>query len=237
MRVIVLEIYATKVFDILSEINQEADTIIQKLDKDRQEKVAKIKHDSQRLMSIFAGVLLRYVFLNRGFSENEWNRIIIEYNEYGKPYIKGLDNFNYSISHSGDWVICAFDDKNIGVDIQKKRPWKIQMAKRFYADAEYKRLINIDENDIQKQTDYFYKLWSAKESCVKYTGRGIGGGISQYVVSNEFEYIDEFNNDGEIINKYNMKIYDELEGYIIAICSEKNHFPDKIVVVESDLLI
>ena len=79
-----MEIYATKVFDILSEINQEADTIIQKLDKDRQEKVAKIKHDSQRLMSIFAGVLLRYVFLNRGFSENEWNRIIIEYNEYGK---------------------------------------------------------------------------------------------------------------------------------------------------------
>lgn len=230
-----MEIYLVKACNKFCELD--IDKAIQKLDKDRQKKILEIKHEGEKLRSIFAGLLFRYAFLKSGFSNNDWDCLTLEYNEYGKPRVKGNDKFNYSISHSGDWVICVYDDENVGVDIQEKRPWKLQMAKRFYSDKEYERLINIDEKLAQGQTDVFYKIWSAKESCVKLIGRGIGGGISQYVTDDEFRYIEEFDTDGICINRYNMKIYDEIEGYIISVCSKKSSFPHKINIVEKELLV
>ena len=38
--------------------------------------------------------------------------------EHGKPYAKDLA-VEFNVSHSGDMVVCAVDDKPIGIDIER----------------------------------------------------------------------------------------------------------------------
>jgi 4'-phosphopantetheinyl transferase len=60
--------------------------------------------DVKRCLS--AGALLRYYLI---VNHNIPNRNIkIGYNEYGKPYLLDFPNFQFNISHSGNWAICGF---------------------------------------------------------------------------------------------------------------------------------
>ena len=46
--------------------------------------------------------------------------------EKGKPFIVGVENVFFNISHSGDYVVCSVSDREIGIDIEKraKLEWK-----------------------------------------------------------------------------------------------------------------
>ena len=46
-------------------------------------------------------------FLNKVFTENERLDIEICHNDNGKPYFKGIDNCDLSISHDGDYAIAT----------------------------------------------------------------------------------------------------------------------------------
>lgn len=45
--------------------------------------------------------------------------MILEKDKYEKPYIKKHPKFNFNISHSGDFVVCATDDKFVDIDIEE----------------------------------------------------------------------------------------------------------------------
>lgn len=216
-------IYAAKIVDINTVCSEKAEKILDKLDKDRKNKLLSIKHKDERTRSVFAGLLLRYAFLMAGHSEAQWKKAEISYGKYGKPYIEGSTDFFYSLSHSGEWVICAADNAPVGADIQEERRWSINTAKRFYSLAEYERLIKYGDGDSEAQKTLFYRLWAAKESCVKLTGRGIGAGISGYVADEDFKHIYENEN-----NCFNIKIYDTIENYIVCACSKGENFPAEI---------
>ena len=214
-----LRIYAAKLFD--------ADTaeLMPLLDRGRQEKAAAIKNRGERQRSVTAGLLLRYAFLQSGYSPAQWQHAEIIYGEYGKPGIKGLSGFHYSISHSEEWVICAVGDTPVGADIQRMRPWKLQMAKRFYSDSEYDRIVSFA--DARRQTECFYKMWTAKESYGKLTGRGIGEGISRYVTDREFAHVC-----GKDTYPFPIRLYDTITDYIVCVCSRESYFPEEITFAD-----
>ena len=60
----------------------------------------------------------------------------------GKPYFDSKPDIHFSISHSGDYAMCAFSDNPIGADIQK-----IQEIFVFYpfficdADTEWRNVL------------------------------------------------------------------------------------------------
>jgi 4'-phosphopantetheinyl transferase len=60
--------------------------------------------------------------------------IRINKNQYGKPYLKEYPNFNFNISHSGEYVLCAVDDKSIGIDVEEegKHIDYEEIAKNFF---------------------------------------------------------------------------------------------------------
>lgn len=222
-----MKIYAAKTFDIETALDTEMTNVIQLLDKSRQKKVAAIRHKDEWIRSIFAGMLLRYAFLQEGYREAEWQKAEVGYGEYGKPYIKNLSQFHYSLSHSEEWIICVAGKLPVGADVQKMRPWKMQMAKRFYSEVEYDRLVSLENTDKEMQTRLFYKMWTAKECCVKLTGRGIGAGISQYVTDEGFKHISGLEHNNFYIN-----IYDTISDYIVCVCSEEADFPEGITTVD-----
>lgn len=220
-----MEIYAAKTCIIQT---SESEQIYKRLDKRRIKKISALKNQKEKERSIAAGLLLRYAFLKAGYDENAWRQAEIEVEQYGKPFIRGFEQFQYSLSHSGEWVVCASDTMPIGIDIQEMKNWKLQLAKRFYHRDEYYRLLAMEKSDTDKMTREFYSIWTAKESVVKLSGRGIGAGLSQYVTSKDYSYIYDTDNKQTM----NTRLYDELCGYMVCVCNKEGNFPVKLAVVD-----
>ncbi len=97
--------------------------------------------------------------------------------EKGAPHLAGDGMPCVSVSHSGDYIVCAVSDEKVGVDLQVIRRYKdetedeqaerlIRLARRFFHPTETEW--------IEKDTlGRFFTVWSAKEAYVKYTGQGI----------------------------------------------------------------
>lgn len=98
-----------------------------------------------------------------------------EYGELGKPQILNLHK-KFNLSHSGDYVICAAGDGEVGADIQKWVPYKERMVERYFAGEEWTLLQETEESE---RTELFYRLWSRKEAYGKYTGQGIGSVVGE----------------------------------------------------------
>lgn len=219
-----MKIYAAKVCEIPEHL---FGRLFDVMDRKRVEKVRALRNDKERLRSIYAGLLLRHAFLQEGYGDKLWRQIEISEGSYGKPYISNCKDFFYSLSHSGEWVICAVDDVETGVDIQKVGELKMAVAKRFYASEEYDRLLHYDF-DKNKQTAELYRMWTAKESCAKLTGRGIGAGISKYVTDSAYTHIM----NREENSQFYIKLYECISGYMICVCSERESFPQNIILTD-----
>ncbi len=84
--------------------------------------------------------------------------------EKGKPY--AAEGF-FSISHSGDKVVCAVSELPVGVDVEKIRKNKQRVAKRYFTEQEKSALA---QDDTQ-----FWRIWTGKEALCKLTGEGLAG--------------------------------------------------------------
>src|SRR3989338_4231829 len=92
--------------------------------------------------------------------------IIFENNSHGKPYLKN-HALEFNFSHAGDYLLLAVTLKNkIGIDIEREKNNKdfLAIAKRFFAESEYKALTALPET-AQKQA--FYRCWTLKEAFIK----------------------------------------------------------------------
>lgn len=214
-----MRLYTAKVQELQA---AEEARLLSLLDSDRMKRVLGLRNRRERERSIFAGLLLRHAFLQAGYDAEMWKRVEIRKGTYGKPYIEGYRDFQYGLSHSGEWAVCAVDTIPVGVDVQEMKPWKLTLAKRFYHEEEYNRLLVLGETDADRQTREFYVMWAAKESAVKLSGRGIGAGISQYVTGEGYEQIYDIDKKHTLCTRW----YDTLEGYVICVCSERGIFPE-----------
>lgn len=91
------------------------------------------------------------------------------YGQKGKPYLRDYPYF-FSISHSGDYVLCVLAEEEVGADIQRMQPMDFdRLARRFFAETEAKALA---ERTGAEKERLFYELWAKKEALGKLTGRG-----------------------------------------------------------------
>lgn len=190
-----------------------------RVSKYRRRKIDRYKFNNSKLESLAASVLLDEILKGYGLSEKN-----MEYgkNSYGKPYFKGYENINFSLSHTQNYALCSFcEGKNInlGADIQIISRDPMHLVKRFYTkdEAEYVFL----NDDIASQKEAFYRIWSLKESYIKAVGKGMSIPIESFSV---------LINNGKTINgcdgkKYFYKEY-TLKNYAIAVCSTENNFSD-----------
>ena len=129
-------------------------------------------------LSVCGRVLLGYA-LNKNFGINSYS---YRYGVNGKPYLENSDTY-FSISHSGDYVMCTVSDKEAGCDVEKIKGYNPKIAKRFFTAKEYEALEKAASQDY-----VFAKLWTLKESILKKLGTGIGGGLDTYCFA---DYVGE----------------------------------------------
>ena len=183
--------------------------IMEGLSEERKDKILHFKMEHSRKQSLIAGLLLKYVLDLRGLSMEK-----ITYGQNGKPGIEGM---YFNLSHSGDMVICAVSDRNIGCDIETVSTVKEGIADRFFTKQETQYL-NFFEGPQKEQE--FFRLWTIKESYMKLTGEGMSLPLSGFNVKIGENISIERN--GEICPCH-IKEY-EIDGYRTAVCAMEQDF-------------
>ena len=180
----------------------------------RKEKLARINDPRAYALSLGAELLLAAALQDIGLSAAE--PLEISRSEAGKPRIAGGPEF--SLSHSGEQVLCALSDEAVGADLQQLRPYNPALVRRFFTVEEGAWLEEQRERDLA-----FSLLWSLKESYVKLLGSGIAG-----------VHLDSFRSrvlsDGRArIDGSNAKLwYAVCDGYVMAVCSDAYAAPETV---------
>lgn len=138
---------------------------VERLSFYRAEKLLRLKDQQARRLSLCAELLLRYAMLDCGFPVAE--PLSIEKGEYGKPYLK-TGECRFSLSHSGNAVLCAVGDRECGVDVQLIRPMNKALMERSYTQDERECVYAAEDKD-----EAFTAIWAKKESVAKASGRGL----------------------------------------------------------------
>lgn len=131
---------------------------------------------SNSLESLLGKILLHSCLCDMGVKD-----YTAEYQKNKKPVLKCHRALYFNISHSGDYVVLAVSDSEVGCDVQELKEYNPKVAKRCYCDKETE-LIELSEN----KKDIFISLWALKESILKFKGDGVSGGLGTYDFSDYY---------------------------------------------------
>lgn len=123
------------------------------------------RHGKARAQSFTATLLLEYAIARQYPAIRHPLSIVLS--DAGKPRLATHPHIQFSLSHSGDWAICAVSSLPVGVDIQLCHPGRSPIAARFFhpAEAQYIAALPLAQRDAA-----FYALWVLKEGFIKATG-------------------------------------------------------------------
>jgi len=195
---------------------------------ERKNKAEKFLRREDACRSLLAESLIRYTILNAGFQC--CNEIKLTRNEFGKPE-PILSGFHFNVSHSGAWVMCAADNEEVGIDVERIHEVDSGISQRFFSSIENKFL-----SDFQSPTqwlDCFYKLWVLKESYIKAIGKGL------HCPLNSFAVLPQNDGSAQLIcyektlpQKY-FRIYEIDPAYKCAICCSHQDLPIEVNIVSA----
>ncbi len=173
------------------------------MSQERQVDVMRIVNEKKRISKIVSDYLCRKAVSEFcGIAQEE---IAFVKNNHGKPCAENLPVY-FSVSHSTDMVICAVSDKEIGIDIERTKPFNPNAAKKFATEKELE-YIRSNENG-------FFEIWTLKEAYFKCIGTGLGADIKNV----SFEILTD-----KVVcsdRGYELSFYDAAEGYICSVCKK-----------------
>jgi 4'-phosphopantetheinyl transferase len=150
-----------------------------------------------RHANLFGKLLLIKALVENGYRETSLNDL--EYTKYRRPYFK--DDFNFNISHSGEYVVCAFSKQTtIGIDIEK-------ISEIDFHDFE-RTMTSLQWQDIYLASEpyrSFFENWTMKESIIKADGRGLSIPLKEILERNNivsYKGIDWYLNRFRIDDNY-----------------------------------
>lgn len=142
----------------------------------RKEKLSHQRNERLRRQSLQTERLLRYALHDCGYTVTVALPLIT--GPHGKPELKDGSLF-FSLSHTGDGILCAVSDSPVGADLERRRAHERYEAliRRCFCDAERAYLAASSEPD-----DTFTELWTKKESYIKLLGHGLSLPLQSFCV-------------------------------------------------------
>lgn len=179
----------------------DADEWFRSMSAERQAEVMRLVSNKKRMAKIAADRICRNAI--SGFCGIVPEEIVFTKNSFGKPFAENLP-VHFSISHSGDMVVCAVSDKEIGIDIEKIKPYNLRAAEKFAAPSELDYISSCENG--------FFEIWTLKEAYFKCIGTGLGADIKNVSF--------EVNPSGIICseNGFELSFQSQESGYICSVC-------------------
>ena len=144
-----------------SKCKNEILALTDRVSKKRQETVLKLKNEGAVIQKLASEIILAY-------SLGQELPITYKTQKNGKPYIPTLPFFN--ISHSGNFVVCAVSNKEVGVDIEEISRMKISLARKILSAKEEVLHQAVSGAKLQY---LLCEKWVRKEAYLKMLGIGL----------------------------------------------------------------
>jgi 4'-phosphopantetheinyl transferase len=219
-----VEVFALRLPEV-SEFNKRREEILKFLSEDRREYFTRFKSSQSAMRSVYGELLTRYILAKKtGIS---FSLIDFKKTDIGKPYLE-QDSAHFNLSHSGEWVVFAFSEKNVGIDVELVREIRYQIAERFYSPDENKRLGKLTGGS---KLNYFFDLWTLKESYLKMIGTGLTKSLSSFTVfeeGNQFHLTDHETGKRLLVH---FRQYALAADYKLSVCSAKPEFCEHLIIV------
>lgn len=164
-----------------------------------------------KALSAASSLLLAEGLAEKGHS---LSALKVEKGPYGKPFFPACKQFHFSISHSNFYAVCAVGTKPLGIDIERaesSRRDSMKLAERFFHPQEFLQLRESENRDRD-----FFRLWTLKESYIKFTGDGMHRPLHSFCVT----LGDPSHMEGEPALRFSE--WDFLPGYRIAMCTAES---------------
>ena len=126
-------------------------TLLENVSEVQKTKALKFKNEPDQIRSLASSYLM-----------NKLSKEPLQFNDMGKPFYQNGPYFN--VSHSGQYIVMAVSNKEVGVDIEENNDKDMSALIRIFNEAEAKM--------IKEHADFYY-LWCAKESLIKCIGSSV----------------------------------------------------------------
>lgn len=215
-----IEVFAIKlVEDHVFEAQKEG--LLGYLPIEGQEAVLRHKTNKGAQRTLFGELISRKIIQNKTSiptQEIHFNKTI-----KGKPFLHNSP-IHFNVSHSGNWVVLAVADIDIGIDVEVLRDVNYRVATRFFSKDENLLLEQLQGKD---KTNLFFDFWTLKESYLKLLGTGLTKSLSSFTIVRDE---DNFSLKENLKNKHEavyFKQYDLAEDYKLSVCSYKDDFDEQ----------
>jgi 4'-phosphopantetheinyl transferase len=174
--------------------------------EERRRKIDACRFSKDKRLSLGVGILLEEGAKHYGLIEYS-----LQYGPHKKPYFKEQQHLFFSLSHSGSLAVSAFYDKEVGVDVEEISEISEKLMRKTTTAFEFSYLMSLEEKE---QKEQFFRLWTAKESYMKYTGCGLSLSLTDIEIN--FEKTLSIKRCGDILpvtfDEY------EIDGYKLTVC-------------------
>ena len=167
------------------------------------ERITKINsyiHEKDKILSLMAELIARYDICRKGIADND--SIKFSNGEYGKPFLENNTDYHFSYSHTEGCIAFASDSREIGADVELCRETDLGFTE-FILTADEKEYIKKSSDRISD----FYRIWTAKESYLKYLGIGMYKEMASFSIF-----------DREISEHIYTGLFNR---YVVSVCTEK----------------
>lgn len=129
--------------------------------RERIEQISRLRTDEDKYRSISASLLLLFLLKKNKVSHTHLAKSV-----YGKLYLSYPNGYHFNLSHSGKYTVCSFGHSENGIDIQEETDDLLDISSSFFC---------LEEHNLIKKNDskMFTRIWSIKESYIKYLGFGL----------------------------------------------------------------
>ena len=166
--------------------------------------------------SLFGNAVIRFELSRATGISNE--QLEFTTSLYGKPLFVNNPDIHFNISHAGNYIVCAFDDRPVGIDVEHIKSVNLKITERFFSTNKKKYVMEKDS------INRFYEVWTKKESRIKWEGKGLYM-LSTFCVFDKYE---------ESSPSYHCVMQDT--NAVCHVCSTKKDMPS-IKIIDSESFI
>jgi 4'-phosphopantetheinyl transferase len=155
--------------------------LIDCLSSEERDRARKFAFDRDRDVYHLAHGMLRTVLSKYDDRDpSEWRFVA---NRHGKPSIEGFNthSLRFNISHtSGLAVVAVTRGVEVGVDVESllRTRVRIEVASKAFTPFERDEMLAISSET--ERREYFFQIWTLKESFIKAMGRGLSLPLDQF---------------------------------------------------------
>ena len=160
------KLYVCEISNLIEELKSDENAMevyFEKLGELRIEHILKHNRAEDRARALGASLLLLFALWQEGYELPSLPDFA--YEKKGKPYLMGLEQVHFNLSHTKNIVTCVISNKEVGVDVEHVRQIKENTTNRVFTEKEKQMAMYSEEG--------YVRIWTMKEACAKLIGTGI----------------------------------------------------------------